>query len=62
MRATGEHCTDGAHSDHANGPAMHVHHQGEEWLIKTDPGSGQTYYVHRASKKSQWHAPADPHP
>ena len=56
------HCTDEAHSDHANGAAMHVQHQGEEWLMKTDPGSGQTYYVHRDSKRSQWHAPTDAHP
>jgi len=62
VRTTGVHCTDEAHSDHANGSAMHVHHQGEEWLIKTDPGSGQTYYVHRDSKRSQWHAPTDAHP
>ena len=42
-----------------NGPAMHVQHQGGECLIKTDPGSGQTYYDHW---DSQWHALAGAQP
>jgi hypothetical protein len=29
------------------------------WLPKVDPGSGNTYYVNTATKKSQWDKPAD---